>query len=149
MNKPIDPKQPTRDRRAFVASRPAGLPPDVLQKEYKRNNSEVLDNSLQGFALVWLKSLPNAVKPLKCARHYPRVLNKIAALWNLNDRCLEFLTELLIDHRGTRQGFSYGVTAELRRLKAYRISLMPREATSTGFGPTEPMLLLDPRPSGH
>lgn len=43
-----------------------------------------------------------------------------------------------------RQGFSLGVTAEQRRLKAYRISLMLREEADTSFGSTERMLLFDP-----
>ncbi len=137
MNKPTDSKP---ERRPFVASRPAGLPEEAARKSaYKRIDSELLDTSLQGFTLAWLKSLPNTVKPLKCARHYPRVLNKVAALWGLNERCMECLNELLVDARGTRAGFSYGVTAELRRLKSYRISLLPREATHSDFSPTEPM----------
>ena len=141
MTKPVETKLSPHEKRALVASKPDCAAHDTVNTAYKRIDSELLESGLEGFALTWLKSLPTAVKPLKCARHYPRVLNKVAALWGLNERCMEWLNELLVDTRGTRAGFSYGVTAELRRLKSYRISLLPREASHSGFSPTEPMPL--------
>lgn len=108
---------------------------------WKRTRSDLLDESLQRFTLVWMKSLPEAVRPMQCARHYPRVLNKIAALWGLPDRCLDQLAELQTDRRGNRQGFGHGVLQELQHLQAYRITLLPTPAAQEepDFPPTVPM----------
>ena len=106
--------------------------------DWKRHSSELLDTSLQPFTLTWMKNLPADVRPLQCARHYPRVMNKIAAMWNLQERCLDYLQELLMDRRGTRQGFAHGVADELRRLISYRVTLLPEDAVPSSFAPTEP-----------
>lgn len=105
---------------------------------WKRDTSELLDTSLQAFTLTWMKNLPAEVRPLQCARHYPRVLNRIAAIWNLQERCLDYLEDLLVDRRGKRQGFGHGVHDELRRLISYRVALLPDDAVPTDFAPTVP-----------
>lgn len=127
MTKPTEP--PLR-RPPAPASAPQPQPQTpqrdaAAQGAWKRNNSALLDQSLQAFTEMWLKSLPDKVRPTNCAEHYPRVLNKIAALWSLNERCIDYLNDLVIDVRGDRQGFSYGVLGELRRLRAHRIASMP------------------------
>lgn len=117
------------------------------QKAWKRRDSQLLDQSLQSFTEMWLKGLPEKVRPLNCAEHYPRVLNKIAALWSLNERCMDYLNELVVDVRGGREGFSYGVLGELRRLRTHRVALMaaapppePPDANGhTDFMTTVPM----------
>lgn len=111
-----------------------------------KRKSQLLDDGLQHFTQVWLKSLPDAIKPLKCAEHYPRVLNKLAALWSLEERCMDFLDELLLDRRGERQGFSYGITGELRLLRMHRTALLGTpeatpEGPETDFQATVPMPL--------
>lgn len=125
MSKPTEPKQ-HRPASSLSAQQPEmplrGVPARAV---WKRNNSELLDQSLQTFTEMWLKSLPENVRPTNCAEHYPRVLNKIAALWSLNERCIDYLNDLVIDVRGDRQGFSYGVLGELRRLRTYRVASMP------------------------
>ncbi len=129
---------------------PKPSPPDSRMSDspedgaWKRHSSELLDTSLQPFTLTWMKNLPADVRPLQCARHYPRVLNKVAAIWNLQERCLDHLEDLLVDRRGTRQGFRHGVHDELRRLISYRVTLLPEDAVPSDFAPTVPSGLPPP-----
>lgn len=78
--------------------------------EQVRVNSEVM---------AWLSSLPPEVRPRGLAIHYPRIFNKIAELWNRPLLCEKYLDELLMDERGTRQGFPPDVAAELTVLKTH------------------------------
>ena len=53
---------------------------------------------------------------------FPRVLNRVAELWNrpaVAERCFE---ELLLDMRGTRAGFPPEVLSELLALRNYNAS---------------------------
>jgi hypothetical protein len=67
----------------------------------------------------WLNALP---------ARFPRVLNRIAALWNrpaVAERCFE---ELLLDTRGTRAGFPPEVLSELLALRNYNASrIVPKK----------------------
>ncbi len=137
--------KPTRSSPAAPAPGGPAADPSKPPTPWKRN-SQLLDDELQYFTQVWLKSLPDAIKPLKCAEHYPRVLNKLAALWSLEERCIDFLDELLSDRRGERQGFSYGITGELRLLRMHRVALRATPAATpegpeTDFQATVPMPL--------
>lgn len=119
---------------------PSARPPAVPR--WQRKGSDASDDRLQRFTLAWIKTLPEAVRPQQCARRYPRVLNAVAALWNQPGRCAAYLQELHADRRGDRLGFGHGVADELRRLHAYRLSLLPAASRDEGpgdFNPTEPM----------
>lgn len=108
---------------------------------WERRPTALVDEKLQRFTLGWFKSLPDAMKPVRCARHYPRVLNQIAQTWAAEAACLDYLDSLLADRRGNRRGFGYGVVTELRRLRAYRIALRPDRHASDdeSFARTERM----------
>ncbi|KQP17686.1 hypothetical protein [Pseudorhodoferax sp. Leaf267] len=136
MNKPVFSKPPA----------PATGGPAAAPTEWKRK-PQLLDDELQSFTLLWLKSLPREIRPFKCAQHYPRVVNKIAALWSLEERCVDYLDELLADQRdGSRQGFGYGIPGELRLLRNHRAAEQPKESDApVDFQPTVPMAL-DPPP---
>lgn len=118
-----------------------------------KRTSQLLEDELQHFTLVWLKGLPDRIRPLKCAQHYPRVLNKLAALWSLDERCIDFLDELLTDRRGERQGFGYGIPGELRLLRMHRAANLTRpeppaaDFPQTDFQSTVPMPLEPPSES--
>ena len=124
MNKPTDPRPPQHQPTAHAQGHNASQPDEQRPANWKRNNTELLDTSLQSFTQIWFDSLPDSVKPNNCAQHYPRVLNKIAALWSLNERCMDYLNDLVVDTRGDRQGFSYGVLGEMRRLRTHRMATM-------------------------
>ena len=117
------------------------LPPGLSRTpRWERRQGALVDEKLQRFTLGWFKSLPDAMKPVRCARHYPRVLNQIAQTWAAEAACLDYLDSLLADRRGNRRGFGYGVVTELRRLRAYRIALRPdRHASEESFAQTERM----------
>jgi len=69
--------------------------------------------------MAWLSQLPPEVRPRALAIQYPRIFNKIAELWGRPLLCEKYLDELLMDERGTRQGFSPDVATELTLLKTH------------------------------
>lgn len=67
-------------------------------------------------ASAWLETLPDALHPRTTVLKYPRIVNRLARCWN-DEELLELLfDELLIDHRGARQGFPPEVHAEILAL---------------------------------
>jgi hypothetical protein len=67
----------------------------------------------------WVKSLPAAVRPLELCNRFPRVANRLALCWNYVDLVESVFNELLVDHRGGREGFPTPVANELLRLHAF------------------------------
>jgi len=74
---------------------------------------------LTDHAVKWLFSVPREILPKTLAREYPRIINYIADRWETPSACVAYLDELLIDERGTRQGFSQKIVFELNRLKLH------------------------------
>ena len=73
----------------------------------------------------WLASLPPNIRPLACARKFPRIVNSIADLWRRVRQCEEYLDSLMIDERGDRGGFPLDVATELLTLRSYYADLHP------------------------
>lgn len=71
--------------------------------------------------MAWLSKLPPEVRPRALAVQFPRIFNKIAALWAFPLQCEDLLNELLLDERGTRKGFPPDVAQELTMLKIHFI----------------------------
>jgi hypothetical protein len=67
-------------------------------------------------SMLWLRSLPTELQPVKLMRHYARVANSLAQAWDDGDRCERMLSELLQDNRGGRRGFPQPVMQELHAL---------------------------------
>lgn len=80
---------------------------------------------LTDFAVKWLFGLPREILPKTLAREYPRIINQIADKWENPEACVKYLNQLLIDERGTRQGFSQKIMFELTRLKFHLAPLEP------------------------
>jgi hypothetical protein len=74
----------------------------------------------------WLGSLPANVRPLACARMFPRIVNSIADVWRRVRQCEEYLDSLMIDERGSRAGFPLDVAKELLALRSYYADLHPK-----------------------
>ena len=74
----------------------------------------------------WLASLPANVRPLACARRYPRIVNSIADLWRRVRQCEEYLDSLMIDERGDRAGFPLDVAKKLLALRSHYADLHPK-----------------------
>ena len=66
-----------------------------------------------------LDRLPLDVCPRELATQYPRIINLIALQWNDPHSCSAYFDELLVDTRGTRQGFPAVVQRELANLRDY------------------------------
>ena len=67
----------------------------------------------------WLSALPVPVRPRQLCAAHVRVVNEIARRWRDPDGCLAYLNDVLVDKRGTRQGFPIEIALELARLKSY------------------------------
>lgn len=92
------------------------LPPDQLK--------------LQLDAMRWLLDLPAPVRPLKLSRQYPRIVNKLSALWLSESQCRRYLDSLVLDERGGRQGFPLELVVELGDLRNYYDELHPVKSGS-------------------
>ena len=91
-------------------------------------------------ALKWLAQLPREVRPLELFHTYPRIANQLAALAGQQGYPTPvtlFLADLLIDKRGSRQGFPGGIAQELSRLQEHLLqSSEPPEADSPPSAPS-------------
>lgn len=92
------------------------LPPDQLK--------------LQLDSMRWLLDLPALVRPLRLSRRYPRIVNKLAALWLAESPCRRYLNSLMLDERGGRQGFPLELVVELSNLRNYYDELHPVRSES-------------------
>ena len=84
------------------------------------NNQVLLDTTLR-----WLARLPKDVRPMVLAGRYPRIANDIADIWRRVARCEEYLDTLVVDRRGTREGFPPDVAHELNNLRGFYAELHP------------------------
>lgn len=64
----------------------------------------------------WMASLPAPLRPRSLAQQFPRLANRFAAAWEDEPGLALVFSDLMIDHRGNRQGFPPAVKAELHRL---------------------------------
>jgi hypothetical protein len=79
---------------------------------------------LTGEALRLLVKLDAKVGLRELSTRFPRVLNRIAEVWNKPqqaDRCFD---ELLLFSRGMRQGFPQSVISEITSLRHYHLTRM-------------------------
>jgi hypothetical protein len=83
------------------------------------------DQTLQKHAADWLDSLPPGIRPIHCAHRYPRIVNRLARLWAAIPMTRDYLSHLLLDDRGGRQGFPVPIAQELTALRYYYDTLHP------------------------
>ena len=67
----------------------------------------------------WIASLPREIRPLALLQQFPRIANTLAQSSHDPSAFREYMFDLLIDRRGSRQGFPQDVRSELLRLRAY------------------------------
>lgn len=75
--------------------------------------------SLDGYAIAWMAKLPRDVQPRETGHKYARIVNRLAALSSMPDKYQEYLADLLVDRRGSRQGFPAPVARELENLQKH------------------------------
>jgi len=75
-------------------------------------------------AVGWIQSLPQHVRPRQTAARFPHIANALAANWQAPESCRACFEQLLLDHRGNRQGLPRPIAAELAALKDYYESVV-------------------------
>lgn len=90
------------------------LTPEHLQRMEYEEDKQV---SQQG--MKWLLSLERDYFPIELARHYPRIINRLAHTWDIPGEGVKYLDSLLLDDRGDREGFPMSVLRELIALREY------------------------------
>jgi hypothetical protein len=76
-------------------------------------------DALAKTTLVWLERIPPRERPQQLMTQFPRIANAISEAWPRPANCQKYFGELLIDHRGGRQGFPAEVLFEISSLKNY------------------------------
>jgi len=95
---------------------------DSVASALSAQERPALSSELTGEALRLLVKLDRWIVLRELPAKFPRVLNRIAAVWSRPveaDRCFE---ELLIDARGARQGFPLSVISELTALRHFYVT---------------------------
>ena len=67
----------------------------------------------------WVGRLPLHVRPISLIAQYPRIVNRVAEVWDNPAAFGELATDLLYDFRGGRAGFSPEIVRELRVLREH------------------------------
>jgi hypothetical protein len=75
--------------------------------------------SLRTATIQWILKLPPHIQPRHLQVKYPRVANRIAALWADEGGCESYLDDLLTDKRGGRKGFPLNVAQEVASIRDY------------------------------
>jgi hypothetical protein len=73
----------------------------------------------------WVAKLPRRVRPLALLRHYPRIANMMAGMWQDPQSYCAYVHDLLTDRRGNRKGFSPEIVQELLALRVHYEHLHP------------------------
>ena len=66
-----------------------------------------------------IASLPEAIRPIETSTNFPHIMNLIGMSWADPKDFVKTLDNLLIDDRGTRQGFPFAVIVELTELREH------------------------------
>ena len=94
------------------------------------------DRVLSEKAQRWLDRLPEDMRPIELSRGFPRIVNRLAALWHDEGLTEHMLTELLVDTRGGRQGFPAAVAAELKTIYDLHSTRVDETETAADRWPT-------------
>jgi hypothetical protein len=115
---PLSGFETERDARA-----PAALP-DSGAECAKRRLAEPVNGLLKP-TFAWAATLPVEIQPRAMMYRFPRIANLIAAMWQDANSLRRYVDDLLVDKRGSRQGFPVDVLRELFALRAYYDEIRP------------------------
>lgn len=93
-------------------------------RHFESQNQQSISNA----GMAWLLSLDKEHFPIELAKHYPRIINTLAEVWEKSDEGRAYLDGLLLDERGDRMGFSMTVLRELIALKELHNKVVPNMA---------------------
>jgi hypothetical protein len=92
---------------------------EVKRWEFFRRQEDRKDHDLCELTYQWFAKLPANEKPWDLARYFPRITNELARSWDRPAACMRYLEQLLLDNRGSRQGFPMSVAREIMTLQHY------------------------------
>jgi hypothetical protein len=93
----------------------------AVNHEAKRKPAQ--PESLRTATIQWMLKLPPHIQPRHLQVKYPRVANRVAALWSDPTGCESYLDDLLTDKRGGRKGFPLNVAQEVASIRDYYFRL--------------------------
>jgi site-specific DNA-cytosine methylase len=101
-------------------------PPSQRRGNWAQSRAPLIDDDrvMQSHTHAWLRGIPNGVHPKHLCRHYPRIANRIAVNWEHLHVVDRLLTDLMIDRRGGRKGFTPRIRQELERLYTFHAKRM-------------------------
>jgi len=85
-------------------------------------------NGLLKPTFAWASTLPIEIQPRTLMYLFPRIANLMAAMWQDPNSLRGYVDDLLVDRRGSRQGFPLEVLHELFKLRAHYDELHPGHA---------------------
>jgi hypothetical protein len=99
----------------------ADLNPSPAEAAFKamRRAQENGETQLTAEGQALLSSLDEAVRPQELAARYPRIVNQIARQWRTPTLMDRYFQDLLMDTRGSRQGFPLKIVMELSTLREH------------------------------
>jgi hypothetical protein len=101
--------------------KPVGGAPKAADWESKR--APAVAETLHTATIQWILKLPPHIQPRFLQVRYPRVANRLAALWEDVTAFEGFTDDLLTDKRGGRKGFPLNVATEIASLRDYHFRL--------------------------
>ena len=99
----------------------AGVVRAATNWEGKRKLAQA--ETLRTATIQWILKLPPHVQPRHLQVKYPRIANRMAALWDDQTSCESFMDDLLTDKRGGRKGFPLEVAQEVASLRDFHFRL--------------------------
>ena len=110
------------------------LTPAVTVQKTKANwegkRKAAAAESLRTVTIQWILKLPPHIQPRHLQVKYPRVANRIAALWGDPTGCECYLDDLLTDKRGGRKGFPLNVANEVASIRDFFFRLNHKGGTA-------------------
>jgi hypothetical protein len=103
-----------------MATKPGGNQPPARPDFSSRSSAPDKDSlELDAAAQALLASIEEPLRPKELAAGFPRIVNRMASLWNAPRRMNRYFEQLLTDARTHRKGFTLGILNELTALKDY------------------------------
>jgi hypothetical protein len=93
--------------------------------DWSSRRAAELGEPLREATATWMSNLPDNVRPLRLAKMFPRIVNKLCTLWDGPTPCSHYLKDLLVDRRSSRSGFPAAVAREIVALVAYQATQCP------------------------
>jgi hypothetical protein len=95
--------------------------------EFAKRRTEPANGLLKP-TFAWASTLPIEIQPRSLLYKFPRIANLLAAMWPDPNSFRRYVDDLLVDKRGSRQGFPVEILRELFELRAYYDETHPDSA---------------------